>query len=199
MLNYADMNVLVTRGAGFLGYHLCGRLLRDGYNVICLDDLSTGVQEHLYAFLGHERFSFIRHDVTRPIDLRVDRIFHLACPASPPDYQTDPIRTARTNVVGVLYTLDLARANDARVLQASTSEVYGDGLNTCSMCYVDHLIEGLMRRRYPRIAKARAELNWEPEVALRPGLEATIDYFQERMSAGRVAQAVSPCVSPMEV
>lgn len=117
---------LVTGGAGFLGSHLCRRLLESGDRVICLDDLSTGLLSHVDALRANPRFEFIRHDVTDPVDLRVDRIFNLACPASPPAYQANPIHTTLTSVLGTRNLLDLARRNGARLLHASTSEVYGD-------------------------------------------------------------------------
>jgi len=119
---------LVTGGAGFIGLHLCRRLLDEGASVICLDDMTSGTRDHVDALINHPRYSFILHDVVEPIDLRVDRIFNLACPASPPAYQADPVKTLMTNVVGMRNMLELARRNGARVLQASTSEVYGDPL-----------------------------------------------------------------------
>ncbi len=122
----AQRTTLVTGGAGFIGSHLCKRLLDEGDHVICLDDMSTGVQEHVDLLSENSRFRFICHDVVEPIYLEVDRIFNLACPASPPAYQRDPIHTLLTNARGAHHMLELARANDARILQASTSEVYGD-------------------------------------------------------------------------
>ncbi|OBQ73592.1 UDP-glucuronic acid decarboxylase family protein [Mesorhizobium erdmanii] len=117
---------LVTGGAGFIGFHLCRRLLDEGDAVICLDDMSTGTQEHVDRLAVHRNLRFIRHDVTRPINLHVHRIFNLACPASPAAYEADPIKTTLTNVLGTRNMLELARSNGARFVQASTSEVYGD-------------------------------------------------------------------------
>lgn len=117
---------LVTGGAGFLGSHLCERLLSRGEYVTCLDNLSTGNLNNIEHLFSHDRFEFIEHDVTEPLDMRVDRIYNLASPASPVAYQADPIGTLKTNVVGALNVLELAVANCARILQASTSEVYGD-------------------------------------------------------------------------
>jgi UDP-glucuronate decarboxylase len=128
MQDVAQTVILVTGGAGFLGFHLCKRLLLEGYHVICLDDLSSGQQEHVDRLLQHEKFEFIRHDVTQPIDLRVNRIFNLACPASPVAYQADPIKTTLTNVIGTRNMLELTCSNEARIVQASTSEIYGDPL-----------------------------------------------------------------------
>ena len=120
------MRILVTGGAGFLGSHLCERLLAEGHEVLSLDNYFTGSKENLRSFLGHPRFEAIRHDVIHPIDLEVERIYNLACPASPIHYQFDPVRTIQANVLGVTNMLELARRTKARILQASTSEVYGD-------------------------------------------------------------------------
>ncbi|HLU68574.1 MAG TPA: UDP-glucuronic acid decarboxylase family protein [Kofleriaceae bacterium] len=120
--------VLVTGGAGFLGSHLCDRLIADGCRVLCMDSFETGAAENLAGLIDHGRFDFVQHDVASPleIDLRVDEIFHLACPASPPQYQRDPVRTIRTSVIGTMNVLELARRSRARLLFSSTSEVYGD-------------------------------------------------------------------------
>jgi len=120
------MNVLVTGGAGFVGSHLCERLLNDGHTVIALDDLSTGSRENIQHLLGRKDFRFVLQDVTSPFEIHADRIFHLACPASPINYQRNPIKTVTTNVVGTLNGLSLAMRTGARFLLASTSEVYGD-------------------------------------------------------------------------
>jgi UDP-glucuronate decarboxylase len=120
--------VLVTGGAGFIGSHLCGRLLEDGHSVLCADDLSTGSRRNIRSYEGKPRFRFIKQDITRPFSARADRIFNLACPASPPKYQSDPLKTVLASTVGVLNMLELARRTKARLLQASTSEVYGDPL-----------------------------------------------------------------------
>lgn len=118
--------VLVTGGAGFLGSHLCDRLLTEGNDVICLDNLFTGSKDNIRHLLVNPYFEFIRHDVTEPICLEVDQIYNLACPASPVHYQYDPIKTAKTSVMGAMNMLGLAKRTKARILQASTSEVYGD-------------------------------------------------------------------------
>ena len=120
--------VLVTGGAGFLGSHLCERLLADGCRVLCLDSFETGAAENLARLIDDPRFDFVQHDVADPlrIDLHVHEIFHLACPASPPQYQRDPVRTIRTSVYGTMNLLEVARRSRARLLLASTSEVYGD-------------------------------------------------------------------------
>jgi UDP-glucuronate decarboxylase len=120
--------VLVTGGAGFLGSHLCGRLLDFGHSVIALDNLYTGRRENIKAFEHNKNFSFIEHDITSPFDVTVDWIFNLACPASPPHYQKDPIFTTKTSILGAINMLELARKYNAVILQASTSEVYGDPL-----------------------------------------------------------------------
>ena len=117
---------LVTGGAGFLGSHLCEALLNRGEEVICLDNFFTGRRENIAHLLGHPRFELIRHDVTEPILIEADRIFNLACPASPVHYQHNPVKTIKTSVMGALNMLGLAKRVRARILQASTSEVYGD-------------------------------------------------------------------------
>jgi UDP-glucuronate decarboxylase len=117
---------LVTGGAGFVGSHLCDRLLRDGFSVIAIDDLCTGSRANLQHLMGRKGFRFVLQDVTSPFEIQADMIFHLACPASPIQYQKNPIKTVVTNVVGTLNGLSLASRIGARFLMASTSEVYGD-------------------------------------------------------------------------
>lgn len=118
--------ILVTGGAGFLGSHLCDRLIREGNDVICVDNLFTGSKDNIRHLLSNPYFEFIRHDVTEPLYVEVDQIYNLACPASPPHYQHNPIKTAKTSVYGAMNMLGLAKRVNARILQASTSEVYGD-------------------------------------------------------------------------
>ena len=118
--------ILVTGGAGFVGSHLCRRLLDQGHNVICLDNFFTGQKRNIVDLLDNKNFELIRHDITMPILLETDEIYNLACPASPPHYQFNPVETVKTNVMGILNMLELAEKTKARVLQASTSEVYGD-------------------------------------------------------------------------
>jgi len=118
--------ILVTGGAGFLGSHLCERLLNEGHEVICVDNYFTGNKENIAHLLGNPYFEFIRHDVTFPLYLEVDHIYNLACPASPVHYQHDPVQTTKTSVHGAINMLGLAKRLNARILQASTSEVYGD-------------------------------------------------------------------------
>ncbi|MFE7069027.1 UDP-glucuronic acid decarboxylase family protein [Streptomyces sp. NPDC057620] len=118
--------VLVTGGAGFIGSHLCERLIDDGHEVICLDNLFTGRRSNMAKLLGNPHFEFERHDVAEPFHAEVDQIYHLACPASPVHYQRNPVRTVRTCVQGTLNALELARETGARLFIASTSEVYGD-------------------------------------------------------------------------
>ncbi len=117
---------IITGGAGFIGSHICERLLDRGEEVLCLDNFFTGDKRNVEHLLGHPRFELIRHDVTEPILLEVDRIYNMACPASPVHYQYNPIKTVKTNVMGAMNMLGLARRVKARILQASTSEVYGD-------------------------------------------------------------------------
>jgi UDP-glucuronate decarboxylase len=120
------MRVLVTGGAGFLGSHLCDRLIGQGHDVLCLDNFFTGRKQNIEHLLGNAHFELIRHDVIDPFKFEVDRIYNLACPASPPHYQYNPIKTTKTSVMGAINCLGLAKRVKARVFQASTSEVYGD-------------------------------------------------------------------------
>lgn len=120
--------ILVTGGAGFLGSHLCDRLLESGAEVLCVDNLFTGTKRNIEHLLGNPRFEFLRHDVTIPLYVEVDEIYNLACPASPIHYQHDPVQTTKTSVHGAINMLGLARRLKCPILQASTSEVYGDAL-----------------------------------------------------------------------
>jgi UDP-glucuronate decarboxylase len=122
------MRILVTGGAGFIGSHLCERLLGEGNEVLCLDNFFTGRRENIFHLLDNPRFELLRHDVTEPILLEVDQIYNLACPASPVHYQYNPVKTVKTSVMGTTNMLGLAKRVRARILQASTSEVYGDPL-----------------------------------------------------------------------
>ncbi|HEX4171725.1 MAG TPA: UDP-glucuronic acid decarboxylase family protein [Acetobacteraceae bacterium] len=118
--------VLVTGGAGFLGSHLCERLLRDGHDVLCIDNYFTGRKDNIAHLLGDPNFEAMRHDITFPLYVEVDEVFNLACPASPVHYQYDPVQTTKTSVIGAINMLGLAKRVGAKILQASTSEVYGD-------------------------------------------------------------------------
>jgi UDP-glucuronate decarboxylase len=120
------MRILVTGGAGFIGSHLCDRLIANGDEVVCLDNFFTGRRANIQHLLDHKNFELIRHDVVEPILLEVDQIYNLACPASPIHYQYNPVKTVKTNVMGMLNMLGLAKRVRARILQASTSEIYGD-------------------------------------------------------------------------
>ena len=122
------MRILVTGGAGFIGSHLCERLLAEGNEVIALDNFFTGSKENVFHLLDDKRFELVRHDVTEPILLEVDQIYNLACPASPIHYQYNPVKTVKTSVMGTINMLGMAKRVQARILQASTSEVYGDPL-----------------------------------------------------------------------
>ena len=118
--------ILVTGGAGFLGSHLCERLLARGDEVLCVDNIFTGQKANIQHLRDHPRFEFLRHDVTQPLMVEVEQIYNLACPASPVHYQFDPVQTVKTSVLGAINMLDLAKRTKAKILQASTSEVYGD-------------------------------------------------------------------------
>lgn len=120
--------ILVTGGAGFIGSHLCRKLVNDGYEVICLDNFFTGSKKNIQDLIGKPNFDVIRQDVTQPVKFKVDAIYNLACPASPVHYQHDPIATMKTSVLGAINMLELAQDTGAKILQASTSEVYGDPL-----------------------------------------------------------------------
>jgi UDP-glucuronate decarboxylase len=127
MKNYAlRKRALVTGGAGFLGSHLCERLIADGHDVLCVDNFFTGARGNIAHLLQHPQFELLRHDITFPLYVEVDEIYNLACPASPVHYQFDPVQTTKTSVIGAINMLGLAKRVKARILQASTSEVYGD-------------------------------------------------------------------------
>ncbi|HZR02312.1 MAG TPA: NAD-dependent epimerase/dehydratase family protein, partial [Burkholderiales bacterium] len=126
MRSYDRLRVLVTGGAGFLGSHLCNRLLDDGCQVICVDNFFTGSRDNVVDLLENPHFELLRHDVTFPLYVEVDRVYNLACPASPVHYQFDPVQTTKTSVHGAINMLGLAKRVRAPILQASTSEVYGD-------------------------------------------------------------------------
>jgi UDP-glucuronate decarboxylase len=123
---HLEQRILVTGGSGFLGSHLCERLLSDGTNVLCVDNFFSGARSNIEHLLDHKRFELIRHDVTFPLYVEVDQIYNLACPASPIHYQRDPVQTTKTSVHGAINMLGLAKRVRASILQASTSEVYGD-------------------------------------------------------------------------
>ncbi|WP_083949104.1 UDP-glucuronic acid decarboxylase family protein [Sphingobium cloacae] len=125
-MNKGVKRILVTGGAGFLGSHLCDRLVADGHEVLCVDNLFTGSKSNLTGLLGRDRFEFMRHDVTIPLYVEVDEIYNLACPASPLQYSINPVQTTKTSVHGAINMLGLAKRTGAKILQASTSEVYGD-------------------------------------------------------------------------
>jgi UDP-glucuronate decarboxylase len=126
MWNLRRKRIMVTGGAGFLGSHLCERLLNDGHDVICLDNFFTGTKENIEHLLNQSHFELMRHDVTFPLYVELDEIYNLACPASPIHYQFDPVQTTKTSVHGAINMLGLAKRTKAKIFQASTSEVYGD-------------------------------------------------------------------------
>ncbi|MCW9034632.1 MAG: SDR family oxidoreductase [Rhodospirillales bacterium] len=123
---FSRKRILVTGGAGFLGSHLCEKLIEDGHDVLCMDNLFTGTKDNIAHLMGNPYFELLRHDVTFPMYVEVDEIYNLACPASPVHYQFDPVQTTKTSVHGAINMLGLAKRTKAKILQASTSEVYGD-------------------------------------------------------------------------
>ena len=124
--NFMSKKILITGGAGFVGSHLCKKLLEQGNEVICVDNFFTGNKDNILDSMDNKKFELIRHDITFPLYLEVDQIYNLACPASPVHYQFDPVQTTKTSVHGAINMLGLAKRTKARILQASTSEVYGD-------------------------------------------------------------------------
>ena len=122
----AQKRILVTGGAGFLGSHLCERMLKDGHEVLCVDNFFSSTRQNVEHLIGNPRFELLRHDVTFPLYVEVDEIYNLACPASPVHYQHDPVQTTKTSVIGAINMLGLAKRLKAKILQASTSEIYGD-------------------------------------------------------------------------
>jgi UDP-glucuronate decarboxylase len=128
MDNYHNKRILVTGGAGFLGSHLCERLVKEGNEVLCLDSFFTGSKDNIHHLMDNNNFEIIRHDIEFPIYIEVDEIYNLACPASPIHYQYNPIHTNKTSVLGAINMLGLAKRSNAKIMQASTSEVYGDAL-----------------------------------------------------------------------
>ena len=123
---HLERRVLISGGAGFLGSHLADKLLERGYQVLCVDNFFTGTRRNIEHLLDHKRFELLRHDITHPLFVEVDEIFNLACPASPIHYQRDPVQTTKTSVLGAINMLGLAKRLKIKILQASTSEVYGD-------------------------------------------------------------------------
>ena len=161
----------MTGGAGFLGSHLCERLIADGREVVCVDNFFTGTRANVQSLLANPRFELIRHDVTFPLYVEVGQIYNLACPASPIHYQHDPVQTTKTSVHGAINMLGLAKRTRARILQASTSEVYGDP-------EVHPQPESYWGRVNPMTEKVLA---WRPSVPLEDGLRETIAYFRRHL------------------
>jgi UDP-glucuronate decarboxylase len=164
------MRILVTGGAGFIGSHLCERLLADGQEVLCLDNFFTGRRENVAHLLGERCFELLRHDVTEPVLLEVDQIYNLACPASPVHYQYNPVKTVKTNVMGTINMLGLAKRVKARILQASTSEVYGDPeVHPQTEDYWGHVNPIGIRSCYDDATEILTEDGWVPFPELRTG------------------------------
>jgi UDP-glucuronate decarboxylase len=163
------MRILITGGAGFIGTHLCNRLISEGHEVICLDNFFTGRKSNIESLLNNPRFELIRHDITQPILLEVDRIYNLACPASPIHYQFNPVKTIKTNILGTLHMLGLAKRVRARILQASTSEVYGDPtLHPQREEYWGNVNPIGIRSCYDEATEILTEDGWVPFPELKP-------------------------------
>ena len=165
------MRILVTGGAGFIGSHLCERLLAEGHDVICLDNFFTGRRENVYHLMDSKRFDLVRHDIIEPVLLEVDQIYNLACPASPVHYQYNPVKTVKTNVMGTINMLGLAKRVRARILQASTSEVYGDPeIHPQTEDYWGHVNCIGVRSCYDAATEILTEEGWVPFPELKPGV-----------------------------
>ena len=165
------MRILITGGAGFIGSHLCERLLSEGHEVVCLDNFFTGRRDNVLHLLDHNRFELLRHDVTQPILLEVDQIYNLACPASPVHYQYNPVKTVKTNVLGMINMLGLAKRVRARILQASTSEVYGDPhVHPQPESYWGNVNPIGIRSCYDDQTEILTEHGWVPFPKLQPGV-----------------------------
>ena len=165
------MRILVTGGAGFIGSHLCERLLNEGHEVICLDNFFTGRRENVYHLFDSRRFELLRHDITQPILLEVDRIYNLACPASPVHYQYNPVKTVKTNVMGMINMLGLAKRVKGRILQASTSEVYGDPhVHPQPESYWGNVNPVGVRSCYDSETEILTEDGWTPFPELKPNV-----------------------------
>jgi UDP-glucuronate decarboxylase len=157
--------------------------LADGHDVLCLDNFFTGRRENIVKLLDNHHFEFIRHDVIEPILLEVDQIYNLACPASPIHYQYNPVKTVKTSVMGMINMLGLAKRVHARILQASTSEVYGDPLiHPQPEEYWGNVNpQDDPKQRKPNITRAQTLLDWNPTIPLNEGLEKTVGYFKGRL------------------
>src|SRR5688500_12011583 len=165
------MRILVTGGAGFIGSHLCERLLNDGHEIICLDNFFTARKANIAHLLHSDSFELVRHDVTEPILLEVDQIYNLACPASPIHYQYNPVKTVKTNVMGTINMLGMAKRVNARILQASTSEVYGDPeVHPQTEDYWGHVNCIGPRSCYDAETEILTEEGWVPFPELKPGV-----------------------------
>lgn len=169
--------ILITGGAGFIGSHLCEKLISQGNEVLCLDDLSTGQRDNIVHLISSPLFKFIKHDVTIPIDLKVDQIYNLACPASPIYYQYDPVKTVTTNVYGAINLL-----NPVEYQMVELAEMVKSLTNSQSQIVYNPLPSDDPRFRCPDISKAISLLNWKPAIGLKTGLINTIDYFRTRLN-----------------
>ncbi len=164
--------ILVTGGTGFLGSHLRERLIKKGHDVLCVDNFYTGRKINVERLVGNTNFEIMRHNITFPLYIEVDEIFNLACPVSPVHYQFDPVQTTKASVHGAINMLGLAKRVKAKILQASTSEVYGNPK-------IHPPKRKLLGQCQPDISLAKKHLSWQPEVPLKDGLKRTIPYFHK--------------------
>lgn len=184
----SQKRIIVTGAAGFLGFHLCKRLLTEGHLVVCIDNLSSGSKENVEQLAKHPNFSFIQHDIIFPLEFPhpIDEIYNLACQASPPRYQEDPVHTLKTNILGALFVLELATKNKAKVFQASTSEIYGDPLeHPQKESYRGHVNPIGIRACYDEGKRAAETLFFDYQRK-----------FGTRIKVGRIFNTYGPHMSP---
>src|SRR6476620_4242297 len=208
MSMHLERRVLISGGAGFLGSHLCERLLERGCQVLCVDNFFTGARHNIEHLLDHKRFELLRHDITHPLFVEVDEIFNLACPASPTHYQKDPVQTTKTSVIGAINMLGLAKrlkrfmetgaeivgpinlGNPTEFTMRQLAELVLELTGSRSKIVHRPLPQDDPRQRRPDISEAERLLGWRPAISLREGLTKTIPYFEHLLAEKDVAEAV---------